>query len=129
MKKVLHRIIQGKLKNGIDNYNSLSEWSKEKAEYEPSEWVKCSGEEVIIEGYKFFYVNNVDFGYMKENTLIEERSGVSVGHASNKEACINNFKNKLQEVGRESFERSIEEQVKKHGESPSYNRITYNASK
>lgn len=94
------------------------------------EWIKSMGDEVNIEGYKFFYVMKVEKHSSTEgdvtNYLIEEQTGLSVADGKSKNACVNHFKEQIEKHGKDKFEELIKNSIERYGQSPSYNRVTYN---
>lgn len=95
-----------------------------------TEWIISQGEKIVVEGYTFYFCI-VEFNHTArpQHTLIEERSGVSVGNGDTKQIAINHFKDRLKMHGENKFEELIEQSVEKHGYSPSYNRVSYNMVK
>jgi hypothetical protein len=90
------------------------------------QWIKCQGEQIVIEGYTFYFCK-VEFRHLSrpQQTLIEERSGVSVGYGDIKQLAIDRFTDRLKTYGKEKYEQLVDESVKKYGCSPSYNNVSY----
>lgn len=94
------------------------------------EWIICQGDKIVVEGYTFYFCM-VEFNHTTrpQHTLIEERSGVSVGNGDTKQIAINHFKDRLKTHGEAKFEELVEQSIKKFGHSPSYNRVSHNMVK
>lgn len=95
-----------------------------------TEWIMCQGDKTVVEGYTFYFCL-VEFNHTTkpQHTLIEERSGVSVGHGDTKQISIDHFKDRLKIYGEVKFEELVEQSIEKYGHSPSYNRVSHNMMK